>query len=230
VHLAVDLNAENILSSLATDELTLRVEATATVSAGTPICMMALNPHAAQALSIQGTADIMALACAVHVNSDDSDDAMYQNGNGTATAESFCVNGEHSGSNFTPAPKNGCMVENDPLASGFADDWAAAGIDSMPCTYSNLPEINTPVATVTILAPGVYCGGLTIKKGIAQLVAGQTAISFNRYGVCQNGKLRDIGSDVTIAGDFERLLRKIQNAIDLHGAAADHQILAAGEI
>jgi hypothetical protein len=173
VHLTVALEAQNILSSLAQDGVSLRVKAAAGVAPGTAICMIAFNPHASQALSIQGTADVMANACAVHVNSDDSDDALYQNGGGSATAESFCVKGTHSGSNFTPSPKEPCMAENDPLEDLFASDWAAAGIDSMPCTASNLPQINTTEATVTILAPGVYCGGLTIKKGIVQLVPGQ---------------------------------------------------------
>ena len=40
------------------------------------------------------------------------------------------------------------------------------------CTVSNLPTINTGAATVTNLAPGVYCGGVTIKKGIVQLEEG----------------------------------------------------------
>jgi hypothetical protein len=34
-------------------------------------------------------------------------------------------------------------------------------------------SINTAPLTVTVLLPGVYYGGLTIKKGIAQLVPGQ---------------------------------------------------------
>jgi hypothetical protein len=135
--------------------------------------MIAFNPHAAKALNIQGTADVMANQCAVHVNSDDSDDALYQNGGGSATAESFCVRGESSGSNFTPPPEKKCMAENDPLASTFADDWAAAGIDSMSCTQSDLPQINTDALTVTVLEPGVYCGGVSIKKGIVQLVPGE---------------------------------------------------------
>lgn len=201
VHLAVELDADVVLTSLVTDKITLRVEATATVAPGTPICLMALNPHAAQALSIQGTADLMATNCAVHVNSDD-DEALYQNGNGTATAESFCVHGEHSGSNFTPSPKDNCWYENDPLASTFAADWAAAGIDSMPCTYSNLPQINTDATTVTNLAPGVYCGGLTIKKGIVQLQEGKMYVFRNGpLHVQAHGTLKGTQTPVLFDGD-----------------------------
>jgi len=201
VHLAVELDADVILASLVTNKITLGVEATATVSPGTPICLMALNPHAAQAISIQGTADVMATNCAVHVNSDD-DEALYQNGNGTATAESFCVHGQHSGSNFTPSPKDKCWYENDPLESLFAADWAAAGIDSMPCAYSNLPQINTGETTVTILPHGVYCGGLDIKKGIVQLQPGEMYVF--RDGplhVQAHGTLQGIQTPVLFDGD-----------------------------
>jgi hypothetical protein len=168
VHLAVDVEHSNILSSLASDGFNLHVEATATVSKGTPICMIALNPHADEALTIQGTADLSANQCAVHVNSDD-EDALHQNGSATATAKSFCVHGGHSGSNYSPSPQDKCAYENDPLKAAFAADWAAAGIDSKPCTFSNLPQINTAAGVETVLDPGVYCGGLTIKKGIVKL-------------------------------------------------------------
>jgi Flp pilus assembly protein TadG len=169
VRLAVDVETSTLVGNFASDGYTLHVEATATVSKGTPICMMTLNPHAQESLTLQGTADLVANDCAVHVNSDHGSDALHQQGSATGTAESFCVRGGHYGSAYTPTPKDGCMVENDPLAAGFAADWAAAGIDSKACTFSNLAQINTAANTVTNLAPGVYCGGLTIKKGIVQL-------------------------------------------------------------
>lgn len=106
VHMAVTLNTKPLLSSLATDAVALRIEASAGVSSGTPICLIALNPTASQSLSIQGTADILADGCAIHVNSKADDDALYQNGNGSATADSFCVHGEYSGNNFDPTPES----------------------------------------------------------------------------------------------------------------------------
>jgi hypothetical protein len=75
----------------------------------------------------------------------------YQNGNATGTAESFCVHGGYSGSNFTPRPKENCMVEADPLADGFASDWSAANIDALPCDFTDLLQINTGAGVVTEL-------------------------------------------------------------------------------
>src|SRR5687767_11694315 len=167
VHLAVDVEHSNILSGLASDGFTLHVEATATVSKGNPLCMMALNPHAEEALTIQGTADLKANECAVHVNSDHPTDALHQHGSATATAKSFCVQGGHYGSSYTPPPQDKCAYEYDPLEASFAADWAKAGISGRPCTFTNLPQINT--AGEVTLDEGVYCGGLTIKKGTVNL-------------------------------------------------------------
>jgi hypothetical protein len=209
VRLVVDVEEQNLLGSFASDGMMLRVKAAAGISPGTAICMIAFNQHAAKSLNIQGTADVMASACAVHVNSDDTDDALYQNGSGSATAESFCVRGSHSGSNFSPAPKEPCYAENDPLEDLFASDWASAGIDSLPCTYSNLPQINNATAsTVTNLSPGVYCGGLTIKKGTVQLQEGQMYVF--RDGALEvqaNGSLKGSHTPILFQGnDTTRLV------------------------
>jgi hypothetical protein len=162
-----------VLSRLVTDDLTLHVNASATASPGNPICMMALNPTAEKSIHMQGTADLLAVGCSVHVNSKHSDKALYQNGTGTGTADSFCVRGGYEGTNFTPMPRH-CYTEVDPIKAQFAADWAAEGIDSKPCTpaYTNLPQINTDETVTTYLHPGVYCGGLNIKKGIVQFDTG----------------------------------------------------------
>jgi hypothetical protein len=181
VHMEVDIEQSSLLGSLAHETWNLHVNATATVSKGTPVCMMALNEHLQQSLTIQGTADLMANECAVHVDSDHSD-ALHQQGSATAAAESFCVRGGHYGSSYTPTPTDKCMYEHDPLYDRFMNDWSAEGVSSKPCTYSNLPQINTAANVTTNLSPGVYCGGLTIKKGIVQMQA-------NKVYIFRNGPL-----------------------------------------
>jgi Flp pilus assembly protein TadG len=105
VAMSVFANASTVVSDLVMDDISIGVRAVATVSPGTPICMMALNPHAQKSINIQGTADLIADDCAVHVNSDHAE-ALYQTGTGTGAADSFCVHGGHSGSNFTPSPRD----------------------------------------------------------------------------------------------------------------------------
>ncbi len=67
VHMEVDIEQTSLLGEMADKAWNLHVEATATVSKGTPICMMALNEHLQQSLTVQGTADLIANECAVHV-------------------------------------------------------------------------------------------------------------------------------------------------------------------
>jgi Flp pilus assembly protein TadG len=169
VSMTVTVNTNPVLGTLVTDEIALRVTAAATVSPGTPVCMMALNKHVEKSINIQGTTDLLADGCAVHVNSSHKPKALYQTGSSTAQADSFCVHGGFEGTNFTPPPHH-CYVEEDPIAAKFASDWEASGIESMGCDYSNLPQINTDA--ITYLEPGVYCGGLNIKKGVVQLETG----------------------------------------------------------
>ena len=202
VEMDVALTTESLVSDLAAENIVLHIDAAATISEGTPICMMALSDNASEALSIQGTADLIADGCSVQVNSDD-EAAMHQNGSGTATATSFCVHGNYDGSNYSPDPRENCPAETDPLATDFASDWAAANIDTTACTYSNWPQINSSSSsTVTTLLPGVYCGGLTIKKGTVQLQAnGMYVFRNGALEVQAHGTLKGTGVVVLFDGD-----------------------------
>ncbi len=101
VKLDVTVHVESALSNLLSDELEVNVSSAAKVDPGNPICLMTLNETAENSLRIQGTADLVADGCSVHVNSDD-DEAMQQVGSAVAVAESFCVHGDYLGSNYTP--------------------------------------------------------------------------------------------------------------------------------
>jgi hypothetical protein len=150
------------------------VTSVAKVDPGSPICLMALHPSAENSLRFQGTSEVVADGCSVHVNSGHKE-AMEQVGSSVASADSFCVHGGYLGSNYTPEPDAPCEVEKDPLADQFAKDWAALNqvLDTTVCTFSDLPMINSASdATVTTLQPGVYCGGVNIRKGTVQLVTG----------------------------------------------------------
>lgn len=199
VKLAATLTADTLLSRLATDELVIGVEAAATISPGSPICMMALNPHQQAAISIQGTADIVADDCSIQINSDD-EEALKQSGTGAVEAASFCITGSYSGNHIEPEPRENCAAENDPLEDEFAEDWASEYISSRACTSTDMADINT--GAVTYLPAGVYCGGLTIKKGVVELETGQIYVF--RDGPLQiesQGTLRGTQVAVLFEGD-----------------------------
>jgi Flp pilus assembly protein TadG len=204
VSMTVSVNTHPIIGRLVTSEIGIGVSAAATLSPGTPVCMMALNPSAAKSINIQGTADLIAVGCAVHVVSSHPDKALYQTGTGTGTADSFCVRGGYEGANFDPHPHH-CYAEKDPIAAQFEADWYKEGIDTKLCKYTDWPQINTDATTV--LNPGVYCGGLTIKKGVVVLNPGLYIFRDGPLYVQAHGTLK--GDDVTIlftGNDTTRLI------------------------
>lgn len=129
------------------------------------LCMLVLNPSAAQSLEIQGTADIVAPGCAVWVNSN-SNSALYENGNATLTAKKICVNGNYYGTKYYPdMPKTGsgnCPVYPDPLAAQFATDYTAAW-----AAASTVAVSSSPIGGTLTIAPGKHfiSGGVTINNG-----------------------------------------------------------------
>ena len=196
VHMDVTVDTDQLLTNLITDAVTIGVEATAVADQGSPVCLMAINPTAWKSLNIQGTVDVNAIACAIQVNSQ-HDEAMRQNGSGQATAESFCVHGDYSGSNYTPTPRRHCMREQDPLAAQFAVDLETLNIASMSCKgdYNKLVSNGDEFT----LNPGLYCEGLTIKQGTVILKSGVHVFRDYELYIQAGGTLRsEPGGSVTI--------------------------------
>ena len=163
VTMTVNVENTRMISTLLSDHVDINVSATAIVDDGNPICMLSLNETADEALYLNGTADVIANGCSIHVNSNDPR-ALRQVGSGSGTAESFCVNGDYEGSNYTPMPNNTCRQEEDPLAENWADHWTTAAIDTSVCDYNSADFF--PVGTsIELLQPGVYCGSFEVKNG-----------------------------------------------------------------
>lgn len=192
VHMDVVVDTKPLLTNFLTESLQLGVDATAIVDQGSPVCLMALNPTAWKALDIQGTAEVQASACAVHVNSNHSE-AMRQAGGSKATAESFCVYGNYSGSNYSPTPRRYCNREKDPLAEKFAADLA--GTDLTKCRPDN-PQVIKQNADYVTLQPGVYCGGLSLQQGKFKMQPGVHVFRDGEFYVSAQSWV--VGEGVTI--------------------------------
>ncbi len=96
VEMKVQIQTNQVLTHFLVDSLKLGVKAKAVLDKGDPICMLSFNKTVDKAITIQGTADIVADGCSVHANSI-SNNALHQQGSSTATAKSFCVHGDYSG-------------------------------------------------------------------------------------------------------------------------------------
>ncbi len=175
VTMTVAVATDQLVTRLLADKININVTAKAKVDDGNPICLMSLNPHAKESLYINGTADVLADGCSVHVNSDD-DEALRQVGSGQATAESFCVRGDYDGSNYSPMPEKNCVKEEDPLEEYFDTAWSSAAINAAACTdittlFGKKNGNNAP-SEVKFLEPGVYCGDLEVQSGDTLVLLG----------------------------------------------------------
>lgn len=163
VTMTVSVSNERMISTLLGSHFDIGVTATAVADPGNPICMLSLNKTANEALYLNGTADLVANGCSIHVNSNDPE-ALRQVGSGSGTADSFCVNGDYAGSNYTPAPSRSCRQEEDPLAENWSAHWAAAAVDTSVCDYQSADFF--PAGTsIEVLQPGVYCGNFDVQAG-----------------------------------------------------------------
>jgi Flp pilus assembly protein TadG len=131
----------------------IRVTAQANVAGEMNICVIGLDPAASGTVQLTGTSKVTAPNCAIMSNSV-STDGFVATDNSLLTSDYNCSAGGIVGAakNFTTNPTTDCRPVADPLA--------ARGIPpAAPCNYTN----KVVSGFVTVLSPGVYCGGINIK-------------------------------------------------------------------
>jgi Flp pilus assembly protein TadG len=174
-----------LMSVMQVSEIGLSVRSTAArATSGPPACVLALNKTVNGAIAFSGSADFMAVGCSVHSNSR-SPSSLSISGSGSVTAAGFCsAGGVSTSTTITPEPRLNCRQIDDPFQSLPAPVTTG-------CTYPNLVQVQ-PNDQRT-LAPGIYCGGLTIK-GEATLQAGVYVI---KGALTINSQAAVSGSGVT---------------------------------
>ncbi|MDF1586097.1 TadG family pilus assembly protein, partial [Marinimicrococcus flavescens] len=123
-----------------------------------PSCIYALDPSSPKTLDMNGGSGLAIPACTIQVSST-AGDALTATGGSAMSALETCVAGGYNftgGSSASPPPEAGCRSRPDPFA-GFAPP-PAGGCDWVDRKLSG--------GAVT-LAPGVYCGGLSLAGGTA---------------------------------------------------------------
>ena len=157
VRVTMDKDVPNLFGQLGWGNTThVRTTATARMTNGLPLCLLALEPSAKEAIKLEKNARLTAPACVVNSNSTSAsglvskDDAVLQAG-------LICSAGgkvKTKNTNYTPEPKTDCPVMPDPLA----------GRQGPPSATCNFADYVVSGVTET-LQPGVYCGGLTVTNG-----------------------------------------------------------------
>lgn len=148
----IELTLARVLLS---DTMHVSVNATAKMTGGLPLCLLALEPKARGAVTLQANARMTAPNCIVNSNSAHPqgivslDDAVLKAG-------FICSAGGRlntRNTNFAPDPMTDCPPMSDPLAARQAPtDFA--------CNHTN----RVLEFTFATIQPGVYCGGLKITN------------------------------------------------------------------
>ena len=173
-----------LMSIMQVSEIRLSVRSTAArATSGPPACVLALNKTVNGAITFSGSADFMAVGCSVHSNSRperplDLGLRLRDRGRFLQRRRRQHVADHH------PRAGLNCRQIDDPFQSLPAPVTTG-------CTYPNLVQVQ-PNDQKT-LAPGIYCGGLTIR-GEATLQAGVYVI---KGALTINSQAAVSGSGVT---------------------------------
>ncbi len=158
--------------------------------AGTPsaskACVYILDPHASDALNLQGSFNVNANSCGIAVSSDSATAIDFTGASGTLSAGSVTVAGGATGhtEDSTPAPQTGVAPFNDPLnLTGPTPGTSDCTITDATGTL-NTSKSYSPTTTVcytsavnwtgtsgspTVLGPGtfVFEQGLTVQGNVS---------------------------------------------------------------
>ena len=162
----------------------LQSRAVARALGGGRVCVIVLEESASEAFSVVQKAQLEAVDCAIYSNSTSSS-GVFAEKFALVTAELICSAGGAVGGSmhFDPEPTTDCPQIEDPLAGRPAPTYGG-------CDHNNLLFEEQ---TLT-LSPGVYCGGLSIRKwsnvtfepGVYVIKDGEFRVDTNATAIGEN--------------------------------------------
>ncbi len=182
------------------------LSARAVAITGPPACILALDPDASDALSLDSNASIDVQGCNIHVNSSNSE-GLSAYSTSQASADNICVVGDYAGgvSHYSPVPNVGCSPMIDPLATLPAPAYGG-------CTENNYFLGNDDEDT---LSPGVYCGGIKIDStATAHFDPGVYVITDGLFEVLSNSSVDGDGVVFYLTGTDSRVFFDSNSVVD----------------
>jgi Flp pilus assembly protein TadG len=141
--------ATTLLAAASVKTLTISVKATAKPVRKSDVCILLLDPTAAQPLLVNSGASLKAPACEVHVRSKGSPSAIFNSGS-TFVTKRTCLAGA------SPL-YNGTTVANVETRCNAVADPFAGNLPVPPSSSCTVSNGNYTGGSVN-LSPGVYCG------------------------------------------------------------------------
>jgi hypothetical protein len=181
---------------------------TAPSSAGA-VCLMLMDPSAAETLRVNGGAAVKAQNCEVHVQTSANVGAVF-NGNTSFDVKRICLKGPGYIANGRPklgTVETACKTVGDPFAGRLPAPL------SLSCTSNNKSFEAPKGKAATELEPGVYCGNTEFKGS-------QSIVLKPGLYVIKDGALTiEGGSSLTGAG-VTIFLANAGSSLRLNGNAA----------
>ena len=168
-------------------DLPLHRSAVAVSMAAYPVCMLVLDPRAANVWTTQGTSDVLGPHCVAQVNSRSSG-GLDSNGNASVRMlRTFVAGPEQTARAFKPDPLFGQPPLEDPLAPKIS--WPSPD-DCQPLEQFKKETVS--------LSPGTYCGGLDLATGaVVRLRPGLYVLKTGSVAL-QSGAVLDGSTGVTL--------------------------------
>lgn len=195
--------ASSILSVLGITQIPVHATSTASRAIdGPPVCILALNRTANDAVAFSGGTSFIGENCAIYSNSS-SASAISISGTALVKSAGMCAYGSVSDLvGVTPKPLTGCPRVEDPFKN--VPTTTAVG-----CSYN---KVSVQPHESVMLNPGTYCNNLSLK--------GNVTLTPGLY-VIKNGAL-NVDSQATVTGDGVTFY--------LSGSGASFTINAGGKI
>lgn len=183
----------------------VRVSSTAKLSGtGGNVCMIGLAPNAISTLRMRSKARITADTCAIYSNST-SISSMTVSTTAEVDADLICVAGGYQGRSSAGTKRivEDCPQIEDPLS---ARPKPSVG----DCDFNR-----TEVTGTRTLTPGVYCKGLIVDGGTANLKPGIYIIKGGQFLVTNGGTLKGDDVGFYLADDFAKIGFDYEANIDI---------------
>jgi hypothetical protein len=167
-------------------------------------CIYVMDPSASGAMNVNGTAELSS-GCGLYVNSS-SGTAMTCNGHGSSYAydapEYDVVGGVgcSAGAIANGTPNTGVSHITDPLAGLTAPSTGPYTCDA---PHTNLVINAASASTIVPVSPGTYCGGITVKKGIAQFATGTYILDGGGLNTWNSNSTIDASAGVMFYNTFD---------------------------
>ncbi|MFZ1813926.1 MAG: TadE/TadG family type IV pilus assembly protein [Rhizobiaceae bacterium] len=172
-------------------------------------CVLGLMPPqrmAKSSIHLEHRAVLKADNCSVYANTDHAW-AIRLDGNSKMTASTICSAGgvlKIGSPVVSPAPVTDCPLIEDPLSLRAAP------------SYGNCDENALVITANTVLDPGVYCGGLTVKgPAKVTLRPGLYIIKEGKLAINNGASLAGVGVGFFLTGDNSLIEFAPSSSIDL---------------